>query len=131
MHEPHAQAQRPSLNNRPLQWRAIILVLFFLTGAGALIYEVAWQGMLNLVFGNTTFATATVVASFMGGMALGSFYFGRLVDRLKKPLRLFACLETGTALFAALFPLILSGVSSVYVAVQQQLAATFYLSSLI
>ena len=109
---------------------SIILILIFLSGASGLVYEVVWQRVLNLVFGNTTFATATIVASFMGGLALGSFVFGRLADRFKKPLRLYAYLEFGIGLFALAFPFILSGITALYVSIQQQIATTFYLSSL-
>ncbi len=111
--------------------QAVILILFFLSGASGLIYEVVWQGMLNLVIGNTTFATTTVVASFMGGLALGSFYFGRLVDRYKKPLRLYAYLEIGIGIFAILFPFILSGILAIYISIYHHFLPTFYVSGLI
>ncbi|MFC2017457.1 fused MFS/spermidine synthase, partial [Chloroflexota bacterium] len=116
------------------QWgriQAVILILFFLSGACGLIYEVAWQRMLYVVFGNTTFATATIIASFMGGLALGSFCFGRLVDKYKKPLRLYAYLEVGIGIFAIVFPFILSGISAIYIGIYQHLHTTFYFSSLI
>ena len=111
--------------------QVVILILFFFSGASGLIYEVVWQGMLNLVFGNTTFATTTVIASFMGGLALGSFYFGRLVDRYKKPLRLYVYLEVGIGVFAILFPFILAGISAIHISIYHYLQPTFYVSSLI
>lgn len=109
----------------------IILFLFFLSGAAGLIYEVVWQGMLNLVFGNTTFATTTVVASFMGGMALGAYLFGRLADRSGRPLRLYAFLEIGIGAFALLFPLILSMVGHLQLAVFRAFPTVFYNSNVI
>jgi spermidine synthase len=111
--------------------QTVVLILFFLSGASGLIYEVIWQGMLNLAFGNTAFATATVVASFMGGMALGSFILGRIADRYKKPLVVFAMLEIGIGIFALLFPIILSGVSDIQISIFQRFPTTFYASSLI
>ena len=48
-----------------------IIALFFLSGACALTYEVVWMRMLTLVFGATTFATSTILASFFAGLALG------------------------------------------------------------
>jgi len=111
--------------------QVVILILFFLSGASGLIYEVVWQRMLNLVFGNTTFATTTVIASFMGGLALGSFCFGRLADRYKKPLRLYAYLEIGIGVFAILFPFILSGISAIHISIYHHFPTTFYVSSLI
>jgi len=109
----------------------VILVLFFLSGASGLVYEVVWQRMLNLVFGNTTSATAIIVGAFMGGLALGSFYFGRIADRNRNPLRLYAYIEVGIGVFAVLFPFILSGISSIYVGASHLLPATPFLSGLI
>jgi len=66
--------------------RIIILLFFFLSGSSGLIYQVVWNRMLSLVFGSTTFAMAIVFTAFMGGMAMGSFYFGRLIDQRGNPL---------------------------------------------
>ena len=107
-----------------------LLVLFFLSGATGLIYEVVWQRMLILVFGNTTYATTTVVASFLGGMAAGSFYFGRFADRSKSPLRLYACLEAGIAIFAILSPVIISAMPAIYVGLDRNLPVAPFLPSL-
>ena len=112
-------------------FRATVLVLFFLSGATGLVYEVVWHKMLVLVFGSTAFATATILASFMSGLALGSFCFGRLADRYREPLKVYAYLEAGIGVFAILFPVILSAVTSVYVGVYRHLDATFYLFSLL
>ena len=65
------------------------------------------------------------------GLALGSFCFGRLVDRYREPLKLYAYLEAGIGVFAILFPFILSGVTAVYVGIYQHLDTTFYLFSLL
>jgi spermidine synthase len=65
-------------------------VCFVLTGATGLIYEVLWARMLGLVFGATTFAISTVLAAFMGGLALGSAIAGKLGARFKRPLRVYA-----------------------------------------
>ena len=112
-------------------FQATVLVLFFLSGATGLVYEVVWHKMLVLVFGSTAFATATILASFMFGLALGSFCFGRLADRYRDPLKVYAYLEAGIGVFALLFPVILSGVTAAYVGIYQQFDATFYLFSLL
>jgi len=80
---------------------------FFVSGACALVYEVVWLKMLSLIFGVTTVATATVLASFMAGLGLGTFFLGRLADRITRPLRVYAFLEFGIAAFAFLMPVIL------------------------
>ena len=56
---------------------ALLLYLcFFLSGAAALAYEVAWLRSLELIFGGTSHAAATVLAAFMAGLALGSYAVG-------------------------------------------------------
>ncbi len=60
-----------------------------------LTYEVLWLRQLNLIFGVTAFALSVVLAAFMGGLALGSYIFGRLADRLRTPLMVYAALEAG------------------------------------
>ncbi|MEO8427555.1 MAG: hypothetical protein ABI651_10640, partial [Verrucomicrobiota bacterium] len=55
-----------------------LLVCFVCSGVSGLIYEVAWVRSLELIFGATTFAIATVLAAFMGGLALGSYSMGRV-----------------------------------------------------
>jgi len=108
-----------------------ILVLFFLSGGCSLIYEVAWMRLLTLVFGVTAVATSTILASFMGGLALGSHIFGRFVDARKRPLRLYGLLELGVGLFALLMPVILSGLDNIYVFLFRQFGASLPLINII
>ena len=65
--------------------RLLVLILFFLSGACGLVYEVVWARELSLIFGITIFATSTVLAAYMGGLALGSFLVGRFIDRSPNP----------------------------------------------
>jgi spermidine synthase len=111
--------------------RRIILALFFLSGACGLVYEVVWMRMLTLVFGATAFATATILASFFAGLALGSLFFGRAADRSPNPLALYAALEAGVGTFAFLMPFLLTGVTAVYVAVARYTHLGFYPLSLL
>jgi spermidine synthase len=62
-------------------FRRGVLALCFLSGISGLLYEVAWARMLHLLFGDTVLAVSTVLASFMAGLALGSFWIGRFIDR--------------------------------------------------
>ncbi len=55
---------------RPAQ-RRLLALLFFASGAAGLVDQVAWLRYLSLVFGNTTLATATLLAVFMAGLGLG------------------------------------------------------------
>jgi spermidine synthase len=82
---------------------AVLHLLFFLSGAAALVYQVTWVRSLGLVFGGSHLAVSTVLAVFMGGLALGGWSFGRRADRMPRPLRLYAALEFGIAGSAAGF----------------------------
>src|ERR1019366_4304379 len=111
--------------------RRIILALFMLSGACGLVYEVVWMRMLTLVFGATAFATSPILSSFCAGLALGSLYFGKVVDRSRNPLALYAVLEAGIGIFAFLMPVLLGGLTAVYVAVARYMDLGFYPLSLV
>ena len=109
---------------------SVIAICFVLSGATGLIYEVLWARMLGLVFGATTLAVSTVLASFMGGLALGSAIAGRRAARLKRPLRAYGLIEIAIAVYAMLVPWLFRLVDNVYVFVWQQLHPNFYLFNL-
>jgi spermidine synthase len=96
--------------------------LFFLSGLSALIYELVWQRLLNLVFGVSTLSVSVVLAAFMGGLALGGVLFGRYADRARHPLRLYAWLEAGIGLSGLLVPLGFAALLSVYTSLHGGLA---------
>ena len=81
-------------------WRPLLIGLFFLSGVSGLIYEVAWTRMLHLLFGDTVLAVSTVLASFMAGLALGSYVIGRTVDCRIRILPLYAALEAGIGILS-------------------------------
>jgi len=111
----------------PRAVRRTILVLFFLSGACGLVYEVVWMRMLTLIFGATAFATSTILASFFAGLALGSFSFGRIVDRrARNPLALYAVLEGGVGVFAFVMPFLMAGLTTTYVAVARRWPLGYY-----
>jgi len=86
--------------------RNLILVFFFVSGACGLMYEIVWLRIMGLIFGNTTFATSTVLAGYMAGLGLGALYFGKIIDRRNDPVRLYGLLEGGVGIYAILTPLI-------------------------
>lgn len=92
-----------------------VAALFVVSGAAGLIYEVVWLRRMSFVFGATSQATATVLAAFMGGLALGSWLLGRWGDRVRRPLRLFSLLQGGVAVLGLAVPLLLALVEQVYV----------------
>ncbi|WP_240359339.1 fused MFS/spermidine synthase [Pyxidicoccus trucidator] len=88
--------------------------LLFLSGATALVYELVWSKYLGNVLGNSGQAHAVVLATFMGGLALGASVFGRTADRVKNPLALYGLLELGVGLYALAFPYVLDALSSLW-----------------
>ncbi len=91
-----------------------ILLCFFASGVSGLVYQVVWVRELVLVFGATTFAVSTVLTAFMGGLALGSYYFGRRSETVKRPLRLYGLLEIGIGVYGLAVPLIFATLPTVY-----------------
>jgi spermidine synthase len=102
----------------------VIAVLFFVSGAVGLTYQVAWQHIFTTVFGNTTYAVSVVVSVFMAGLALGSYVFGRVADRTGKHLRVFALLQAGIGLTGALVPHVLKAAEGLYRVVYQSTEST-------
>lgn len=82
--------------------RLFVLVAFGLSGAAALAYEVLWTRSLSLTLGSTTHATATMLGTFMLGLAIGGTLGGRLADQSASPLGAFALCEFGIGLAALL-----------------------------
>jgi spermidine synthase len=86
--------------------RGLILLCFFTSGACGLVYEVAWLRVMGLIFGNTTFATSTVLAGYMAGLGLGALWWGKRIDRGGDPVKIYARLEAGIGIYALLTPFI-------------------------
>jgi spermidine synthase len=111
--------------------KLIVWFIFLFSGASGLLYQVIWTRQLTLIFGSTIFAVSTVLTAFMAGLALGSFYLGRIADRETHPLRIYAFLEAGIGVFAIIFPLLLSFLNAIYILTYRGLNAEFYSLSLI
>ena len=80
------------------------LVLCFFVGSGlaALIYEIVWFQLLAFVIGSTAASLAVLLATFMGGMCIGSLAFARVIPASFHPLRVYAAMELGIGLIAIL-----------------------------
>ena len=91
--------------------RALFVLVYLLSGAAALVYEVVWARLLTLQMGSTVTAVGTVLAAFMGGMAGGALLAGRIAPGLERrqALRGYAVLELLIATCALLVPLALAG----------------------
>jgi spermidine synthase len=75
----------------------VLLVLFAGSGCSALIYEIVWFQLLQLAIGSTTISMGFLLASFMGGLCIGSLGFAKLKLEGYHPLRVYAALEAGIA----------------------------------
>jgi spermidine synthase len=94
---------------------ALVYLVFLLSGAAALVYQVVWTRSLGLVFGGSHLAVTTVLAVFMGGLATGGHVFGRKVRDPARALRLYGLLELGVAACAVAFVALLRLYPAVYV----------------
>ena len=92
----------------------IFYLIFFLSGASGLVYQLIWVRLTGLVFGNTSHAISVVLGAFMAGLALGSWWLGRMSDRVERPLRFYGILEIGIGISASLVPLAFRSLDSVY-----------------
>lgn len=103
----------------PPLFAGLVYLLFFLSGAAALVYQVVWVRSLTLVFGGAHLAVTAVLSIFMGGLAVGGYLVGRLADRVAKPLRLYGFLELGIAVSALVFAGLMTIYPATYVALAQ------------
>lgn len=99
-------------------------LLFFLSGATGLVYELLWVRVLYQTFGSTLQSVTTVVAAYMGGLGLGAWLLGRRADRSLRPAALYGWLEMAIGAFGAISPFALALVHRAYIG----LASGFELS---
>ena len=81
-----------------------VSLCFFLSGFAALLYQMAWMRQLSVVFGTSELAVATILAAYMGGLALGAAIAARLMDRIRRPILVYGILEAAIALSAIAVP---------------------------
>jgi spermidine synthase len=93
-----------------------ILVLFIGSGAAALVYEIVWFQVLTLVIGSSAVSVGVLLATFMGGMCLGSYLLPRLVSPRHHPLRVYAALELAIGACGLLLLIVMPLAGRVYTA---------------
>jgi spermidine synthase len=98
--------------------RLLPLLPMLLAGSGcaALIYEIVWYQLLQLAIGSTAVSLGVLLATFMGGLCLGSLGMARLGGLRQHPLRLFALIEAGIAVCGILVLFGLPYIDRIYVA---------------
>jgi spermidine synthase len=98
VHEPHVSYVAQSPNARANLRLATLCGVLFLSGTGALIFETLWLRLSGLAFGNSIWAAALILSSFMAGLALGNAIAASSRIRRWRPLHLYAFLEVLVAL---------------------------------
>lgn len=91
-----------------------LLLLFSLSGACGLIYQVVWSRIFTTLFGSTVYAVGTVLAAFMSGLALGSYVLGRWADRRSSPVALYSFVEISIGVSALISLLMLDNMGSLH-----------------
>ena len=94
----------------------LILLLFIGSGAAALIYEIVWFQLLQLVIGSSAVSLGVLLGTFMGGMCLGSLLLPRFVAARHHPLRVYAYIEFGIGAIGLLVLFVMPLVGSLYTA---------------
>jgi spermidine synthase len=107
------QAENKSASERVLP---LLLLLFVASGCSALIYEIVWFQLLELVIGSAAVSLGILLGTFMGGLCLGSLALSRVVSARWHPLLVYAVLELGIGASAIAVLFGLPSVASVYVA---------------
>ncbi len=93
----------------------LILLLFAASGCSALIYEVAWYQQLQLALGSTSVSLGILLATYMGGLCIGSLWFPRLRLAGKHPLRVYAAIEFGIAILGIVVTFAMPLISRAYI----------------
>src|SRR5882762_4691716 len=94
----------------------LLLLLFAGSGCSALIYETVWYQVLQLAIGMTAVSLGVLLATFMGGLCIGSLMLPRMKFANQHPLRLYAWIEVGIGVSAILVHFYLPLVNYIYVA---------------
>ncbi len=92
-------SRTPDAKRTPVSTATLLLLCacFILSGIAALIYQTAWTRQFAIVFGTSELAVATVLAAYMGGLALGAWLAERLLPKVTRPVLTYALLEIGIA----------------------------------
>jgi len=103
---------------------AVIVLLVFVSGFAGLVYQVLWMKQLGLLFGSTSQAAAATLAAFFAGLGAGSWWWGKRVSTVARPLRLYAWLEFGIALSALTYFGVLKLFHAIYPSLYGSIAGT-------
>src|SRR6059036_1044499 len=96
-----AKSQK-SQRKEPLAALTLLLLLLAGSGCAALIYEIVWFQLLQVVIGSSAISLGLLLAAYMGGLCAGSVAFSRFVPRRIHPLKVYAALESGIGILGLL-----------------------------
>jgi spermidine synthase len=96
------------------QFLPALLLLFVGSGCAALIYEIVWFQLLQLVIGSSAVSLGVLLGTFMGGMCLGSYVLPRYIDARHHPLKVYAYLELGIGAMGLLLLFAMPLVNGIY-----------------
>src|SRR5215469_12538435 len=95
----------------------LLLGLFAASGCAARIYEIVWFQLLQLAIGSSAVSLGVLLATYMGGMCLGSLALSKFVSAKQHPLRVYAAIEIGIGVFAVLVLWAIPLLDKIYAAV--------------
>src|SRR5882724_9646775 len=115
-------ARQPQSHTVPLplpptqRFLPLLLLLFVGSGCAALIYEIVWFQLIQLVIGSSAVSLGVLLGTFMGGMCLGSLLLPRFVSPEQHPLRVYVQLELGIGFFGIVLLFLLPVIARFYAA---------------
>jgi spermidine synthase len=109
----------------------VVLCFFVGSGFAALVYEIVWFQLLELVIGSTAASLAVLLGTFMGGMCLGSLAFARVIPASFHPLKVYAAIEFGIGLIAILVLYLLPPAADLYASIGTPGAAGILMRALL
>ena len=80
----------------------LVYILFALSGFAGLIYEGSWARYLKLFLGHSSYGQVLTLCIYMGGLAIGSFVAGKLVEKVRRPLLGYAAVELAIGMVAVM-----------------------------
>ncbi len=91
-----------------------LFIGFGLSGAAALIYEVAWTRSLSTIMGSSTYALSTMLAAFMAGLSVGGWFGAKLTQKIAGLKTAFAMCELGTGVIGLITIPVIKALTPLY-----------------
>lgn len=92
---PQSATAGPAIARTSPTARRAVLFAFAVSGATAMTLQVLWTRALAVIIGSSIFSFTIILLAFLIGLGSGSAVFGRLVGRLRNPVRGLALTHLG------------------------------------